>query len=122
MDKESLAVLNTKKLDYAIQKASQLVEILKEAERLISLLQTEDTERRIERMRQVVKNPVYELKSSQIIRDTAKAANVKLWQIAERLGTSDSYFSKMLRMGFSADKQAEILRIIAELEQELHQA
>lgn len=56
--------------------------------------------------------------TNQTIRGAAKAAGVYLWQIADRLGTADSYFSKMLRKELPADKQEEILRIIAELEQE----
>lgn len=57
-------------------------------------------------------------KTNQTIRNAAKSAGVKLWQIADRLGTADTYFSKMLRKEFPADKQAEILQIIAELEKE----
>lgn len=57
-------------------------------------------------------------KTNRTIRDAAKAAGVYLWQIAERLGTADSYFSKMLRKELPEEKQEEILRIIAELEQE----
>lgn len=56
--------------------------------------------------------------TNQTIRDAAKAAGVYLWQIADRLGTVDTYFSKMLRKELPAEKQAEILHIIAELEQE----
>lgn len=56
--------------------------------------------------------------TNQKIRRTAATAGVKLWQIAERLGITDSYFSRLLRKEFPADKQTEILRIIAELEQE----
>lgn len=43
---------------------------------------------------------------------------MKLWQIANRLGITDSYFSRLLRKELPADKQAEIMQIIAELEQE----
>ena len=56
--------------------------------------------------------------ANQKIRKTAAGAGVKLWQIADKLGITDSYFSRLLRKEFPADKQAEILRIIAELEQE----
>ena len=55
---------------------------------------------------------------NQTIRRTAAAAGVKLWQIADRMGYTDSYFSRLLRKELPKDKQAEILRIIAELEQE----
>lgn len=56
--------------------------------------------------------------TNQTIRRTAAGAGVKLWQIADRLGYTDSYFSRLLRKEFPADKQKEILRIIAELERE----
>jgi hypothetical protein len=55
---------------------------------------------------------------NQTIRRTAAAAGVRLWQIADRMGYSECYFSRLLRKELPADKQAEILRIIAELEQE----
>ena len=56
--------------------------------------------------------------ANQKIRRTAAGAGVKLWQIANRLGITDSYFSRLLRKELPADKQAEIMQIIAELEQE----
>ena len=43
---------------------------------------------------------------------------MKLWQIATRLGITDSYFSRLLRKELPEDKQAQIMKIIAELEQE----
>lgn len=56
--------------------------------------------------------------ANQKIRRAAAGAGVKLWQIADKLGITDSYFSRLLRKELPADKQADILRIIAELEQE----
>lgn len=56
--------------------------------------------------------------ANQKIRRTAAGAGVKLWQIANRLGITDGYFSRLLRKELPADKQAEIMQIIAELEQE----
>ena len=55
---------------------------------------------------------------NQSIRRTATGAGVKLWQIADRLGITDSYFSRLLRKELPENKQAEIMQIIAELEQE----
>ena len=55
---------------------------------------------------------------NQTIRRTAAAAGVRLWQIADRMGYSECYFSRLLRKELPADNQAEALRIIAELEQE----
>ena len=56
--------------------------------------------------------------ANQKIRRTAAGAGVKLWQIAPRLGITDSYFSRLLRKELPEDKQAQIMKIIAELEQE----
>ena len=58
------------------------------------------------------------IQANQKIRRTAAAAGVKLWQIATRLGITDSYFSRLLRKELPEDKQAQIMKIIAELEQE----
>ena len=55
---------------------------------------------------------------NQTIRRTPAAAGVRLRQRADRMGYSECYFSRLLRKELPADKQAEILRIIAELEQE----
>ena len=56
--------------------------------------------------------------ANQAIRQTAAAKGVKLWQIADKLGYTDSYFSRLLRKELPEDKQAQIMQIIAELEQE----
>lgn len=56
--------------------------------------------------------------TNQAIRRTAAAAGVRLWQVADRMGYSECYFSRLLRKELPADKQAEIMQIIAELEQE----
>lgn len=120
MSKEPAIIIDAEKLDRAIKKASQLVEILKEANRLIELLHDENNEQRIERLNQITKRSAGELRSSQYIRDEAKAAGVKLWQIADRLGITDCHFSRLLRNGLPEDKQAQIMKIIAELKQEMH--
>lgn len=49
------------------------------------------------------------------IREAAKAAGVKLWQIAENLGINDGNFSRKLRRELNTDEKANILKIIAEL-------
>lgn len=49
------------------------------------------------------------------LKTEAKAAGVYLWQIAERLGFTDSYFSRKLRKELPAEKKAEIRAIIKEL-------
>ena len=55
---------------------------------------------------------------NQDIRNEIKEAGLCFWQIADRLGISDTYFSKKLRYEFSPEKKAEIRSIIAELRAE----
>lgn len=45
------------------------------------------------------------------IRQEVKKSNIKLWQIADRLGIADTNFSKMLRKELS-EKQKEKIRYI----------
>jgi hypothetical protein len=49
------------------------------------------------------------------IRMAAKKANVKLWQIAEKLGVYDGNFSRCLRRELSTESREFILQIIADL-------
>lgn len=50
-----------------------------------------------------------------IIREEAKRHSVKLWQIAAKLGKSDSDFSRMLRTELPSEKKKQILEIIDRL-------
>lgn len=52
------------------------------------------------------------------IRQEAQKTNIKLWQIAEKLGITDSTFSKMLRKELSAEQKQKIFTIITTLKQE----
>jgi hypothetical protein len=52
------------------------------------------------------------------IREEAKAANVKLWEIAERLGCTDSNFSRKLRKELTDAQKAEIRLIIKAIKEE----
>ncbi len=52
------------------------------------------------------------------IREAAKTAGVKLWQIAEAVGLSDGNFSRKLRHELPEDEQERILGIIEELAKE----
>ena len=52
------------------------------------------------------------------IRESAKAAGVKLWQVAERYGLSDGNFSRKLRRELPAAEQERILQIIEDLKKE----
>ncbi|MCO5384632.1 MAG: hypothetical protein NHB14_01520 [Desulfosporosinus sp.] len=57
------------------------------------------------------------------IRDKAKQANVRLWEIGERLKMSESTFTRFLRKELDPDIKNRIFIIIEELEQaELKQA
>jgi len=49
------------------------------------------------------------------IRQAAKEANVRLWQIAERIGVNDGNFSRKLRKELSVEEKAKIRAIISEL-------
>lgn len=49
------------------------------------------------------------------IRNEIAAAGLKLWQVAEAYGTSDSYFSKKLRHELSDEEKARVRAIITSL-------
>lgn len=53
------------------------------------------------------------------IRQEAAGAGVKLWQIADKLGITDSYFSRKLRKEFTNEEKEKIRAIIAELAKEV---
>lgn len=49
------------------------------------------------------------------IRKYAEQHNVRLWQIANKLGINDGNFSRKLRVELPEDKKVEIYKIIDEL-------
>ena len=49
------------------------------------------------------------------IREAAKAQGVMLWEIAERIGITDSNFSRKLRRELPEDEQNRLLLLIAEI-------
>lgn len=55
---------------------------------------------------------------NQDIRNAAKKAGVKLWQIADELGMWDSTFSKKLRKELPQEKKEKLFDIIATLAKE----
>lgn len=57
-------------------------------------------------------------KTNQTIRRTAAGAGIRLWQIADKLGVTDSHFSRILRKELPEEKKTQIMQIIAELERE----
>ena len=56
------------------------------------------------------------------IRTAAKDAGVKLWQIAERVGLTDSNFSRKLRRELPDEERERILRLIDEIAAEREEA
>lgn len=54
-------------------------------------------------------------KANTDIREAAKQAGVRLWQISDKLGINDGNFSRKLRKELSAEEKAEIYAIIAQL-------
>lgn len=52
------------------------------------------------------------------IRDAAKAAGIRLWQVAEKVGISDGNFSRKLRRELPAAEREKVMTIIHELSQE----
>lgn len=49
------------------------------------------------------------------MRETIKAAGVKLWQVAKELGMNDGNFSRRLRNDFSDNETARILSIVEKI-------
>ena len=54
-------------------------------------------------------------KENMRIRSAAKIYNVKLCEIAERIGINDGNFSRKLRRELPEDKQQEIIEIIKDI-------
>ena len=57
---------------------------------------------------------------NQRVRQAAREAGVKLWQVAERLGLNDGKFSRKLRRELPEEEQNGIIHIIQELREEQH--
>lgn len=56
--------------------------------------------------------------TNKLIRETASAQGVKLWQIADELGINDGNFSRKLRHELPVEEQARIIGIIHEIAKE----
>lgn len=52
------------------------------------------------------------------IREAAKAAGIRLWQVAEKFGISDGNFSRKLRRELLPAEREKVLDIIHKLSQE----
>lgn len=55
---------------------------------------------------------------NQEIRLMAAGYGIKLWQIADRIGISDSYFSRLLRKPLSEEKRKVVIAAIKDLAKE----
>ena len=58
------------------------------------------------------------MRANQKVRDAAKAAGVKQWEVAVHLGISEPTIVRWMRMPMSVDREKAILQAIAELAQE----
>lgn len=58
------------------------------------------------------------MRENQRIREAAKGANVKLWEVAEKLHITDGMLSRKLRRELDSKEQEKILAIIAEIARE----
>ena len=56
--------------------------------------------------------------NNQEIRKAARAAGVKLWQVAYAMGMSDASFSRKLRLELTGPEKEKILEAIQKLEKE----
>lgn len=59
---------------------------------------------------------------NQEIRESAKCAGIRLWQVAEAYGINDGNFSRKLRRDLPEDEKKKILAIIDRLAQEKQEA
>lgn len=59
------------------------------------------------------------MKANHKIREAAKQANVKHWEIAARLGVSEQTFVRWMRSQMSSEKEETILKTIDELKKEV---
>ena len=57
--------------------------------------------------------------ANQDIKNEIRGAGLYLWQIADKLGITDSYFSRKLRKEFTNEEKEKIRAIIAELAKEV---
>lgn len=57
------------------------------------------------------------MKANQNVRNTAKTAGVKLWEIAVHLGVGEATIMRWMRVPLSDDRQNAIMQAITELAQ-----
>ena len=55
------------------------------------------------------------MRANQDIRDSAKKCNVRLWEIADKLGLSEAWFCRKMRKELPEDEKLKIFSIIGEI-------
>jgi len=53
--------------------------------------------------------------ANMIVREKAKYHNVRLWQVADRLGMKDYQLSKKLRKELTTEEQRRVIEVIEDL-------
>lgn len=53
--------------------------------------------------------------ANETIREAAKSAGVKLWEVAANCGIADSTFSRQLRRELPGERQKELLSVIQKI-------
>lgn len=59
------------------------------------------------------------IKKNMEIRDATRAAGLKLWQVAEAYGMTESSFSRLLRKELSVYNKQQVMVIISRLQERL---
>ena len=59
------------------------------------------------------------IKKNMEIRDAARTAGLRLWQVAEAYGMTESSFSRMLRKELSPENNQKVIDIIHHLQERL---
>ncbi len=58
------------------------------------------------------------LRANKELHQALSEANIRYWQVADKLKINDGNFSRLLRYELAREKQEEILKIIKELKNE----
>lgn len=58
------------------------------------------------------------MQKNKTLKNEIKRKNIKLWEVAEKLGLCDSNFSRLLRYELSKEQRKQIEKAIKELERE----
>ena len=58
------------------------------------------------------------MKNNEELKSFIKSKNIKLWQVADKLGIYDTNFSKMLRYKLKDEELNKVYKAVKELERE----